>query len=116
MWFGVKTLYSFKQSDKDLPDRIYEERIVLFNADSFDEAIRFAEEEASSFVARDQRYEFLNYADAYMMPEASPSAGTEIYSKMFRSELNEKDYIDLFYDRGKSREMRGGINIDWIGT
>ena len=96
-WFGVKTLFrtrargSPRVIDKDFdPDvESVEERIVLFRARSFDEAIARAEAEARGYAADAHRNpygqkvvtEYLGTCDAFWLFEP-PDSGVEVFSEM----------------------------------
>lgn len=73
----------------DPASTLVEERVVLFEGDSFEDAIRQAEDEANGYCARTQfvniygqsvKLNFLGAVDAYSISEVSPCAGTEVYS------------------------------------
>ena len=94
-WYAVKTLYrTFTDGFAENPDAAYreeidmlEERVVLFRAESFDDAIEQAEREAREYARVEQTnvYEqricidYLEACDAYMLGE-SPSESVEVFS------------------------------------
>jgi hypothetical protein len=95
-WYGVKTWYrmeakgkpSFKDEDYEADSTLIEERIVLFKARNFSEAIRKAEKEAKRYAAKvayqniyGQRVtlRYLDCCNAYELFDA-PDVGVEVYS------------------------------------
>jgi hypothetical protein len=93
----VKTLFRLVAAGKpkkldtafDPASTLVEERVVLFEGDSFEDAIRQAEDEANRYCERTQfvnihgqsvKLTFLGAVDAYSISEVNPCAGTEVYS------------------------------------
>jgi hypothetical protein len=85
--------------------QIYEERITLWRADSFDEAIAMAEEEARRYAEddREQPFTYLGLAQAYRAYEG-PRHGAEVFSLMRESDHEPDDYLDTFFDTGQERQ------------
>lgn len=99
-WYGVRTLYRViaegepKTRDKhfDPESTLIEDRVVLFQATSFDNAIKQAIKEARSYCkgiryvnpyGQKVRMRFLDAHDAYQVsetPDRKPGAGSEVYS------------------------------------
>jgi len=99
-WYGVRTLYRVtaggrpKSRDKhfDPESTLIEDRVVLFQATSFDDAIAQAIKEASTYCKQIRyvnpygqkvRMRFLDAYDAYAiseMPDRKSGAGSEVYS------------------------------------
>lgn len=100
-WFGVRCV--FRRSDPPT----YEERITLWEAQSLDEAIALAEDEARSYAER-LASEYLEIAQAYWIGTRRPEPGSEVFSLMRDSELDSDDYLDAFYDTGRERQQTSG--------
>jgi len=96
-WYGVKTLFRLAATGKPKsPDRDFdpestmvEERVVLFQARGFEDAIKQAEDEAQRYRGRTRfvniygqtvKLKFLGALDAFAIVDLSPSAGCEVYS------------------------------------
>jgi hypothetical protein len=94
-WFGVRCIFHD-------PEGTYEERITLWRADTFDEAVAMAEQEAVEYAA-DVGSQFLGFAQAYVMPDA-PGPGAEVFSLLRDSDLEPDEYLDAFFDTGCERE------------
>jgi hypothetical protein len=125
-WFAAKTLYrTFIEGSPTAPDAealaewppaagllasgevrslaaaVIEERVVLFFAETHDEAIALAETEAAAYVT-DPLVNTLNiygqrvarrpleYVETYEMPDA-PANGVEVFSRTFLCRASEKD-------------------------
>ena len=94
-WYGVKTIYRTKAIGKprhadarfDAEGTLIEERVVLFRARNFDEAIRKAGKEAHAYSTASYRniygqrvvQRYLGACDAYELFE-SPAASIEVFS------------------------------------
>ena len=102
-WFGVRCHFRHGQPAKAGEPALYEERIVLIEAGSIDEAIEKAEAEAKEYISLLNNVEFLDAADAYRTPEERIGSGSEIYSLMRASELSDDKYLDNFFHTGKER-------------
>jgi len=96
-WYGVRTLYRESASGKPKgldshfsPEASFvEERVVVFRARSFAEAITKAEKEAKTYAAETDhrnrygqrvRCRYLGYCDAYHLFDDEIEAGVEVYS------------------------------------
>ncbi|MCU1368947.1 MAG: hypothetical protein JWO77_141 [Ilumatobacteraceae bacterium] len=109
-WYAVRTLFrAVETPEAALPDlaegeSAYEERITLWQATSFEEAIARAEEEAAEYA------EFLNvehvseFAQAYHVADVPPRDGSEIFSLIRYSPLAPEPYVDRFFDTGTERQ------------
>jgi len=94
-WFGVRCVFHD-------PEGTYEERVTIWQAGSFDEAVLLAEAEAKEYAA-DVESEFLGFAQAYVMADP-PTHGTEVFSLLRDSDLDPDEYLDTFFDTGDERE------------
>jgi hypothetical protein len=96
-WFGVRTLFRLVATGKpkwtdryfDPAETLVEDRIVLFQASDFDDAIQQAKDEArryckatryTNIYGQNVRLKFLGATDAFSMSDNQPSAGFEVYS------------------------------------
>ena len=98
-WYGVRTVCEHVNRNRRR-DRLYEERIVLIRATSFDEALVKAEDEVNCYAVEGTRY--LGYAMAFELFE-EPGEGIEVFSLMRESRLEPKRYVDKFFDTGRER-------------
>ena len=76
---------------------------MLFRADSFDTAIRKAEQEASEYA--DDEAAFTGFVEVFHL-FAEPGDGVEVFSLMRSSELAPQQYLNRFYDTGDERRER----------
>jgi hypothetical protein len=109
-WYGVRLVFRVLNS----ADPLYEERITIWRAASFDHAISLAEVEAADYAAPDLGlFEYVGLAQAFktFIPNESPQSGDEVFSLMRGSELDAGEYLNRFFDTGTERPARLGGNI-----
>ena len=99
-WFGVRCIFRFDPAEHG-DASLFEERITVWEADSFDEAIEQAEREAEDYIAGLGTY--LGLAQAYELVE-TPSHGREVFSLMRESFLADDDYLEAFFTTGAEAE------------
>jgi hypothetical protein len=100
-WFGVRCVFEIYSASLG-GDAAYEERVTLWRANTFDEAIAMAEDEAASY-ANDIDARYLGLAQAYALSE-EPTHGGEVFSLMRDSELSSAQYLTGFFDTGRERQ------------
>jgi hypothetical protein len=104
-WYGVRCL--FQHGPVDPEGTSYEERVTIWRAGSFDEAIELAEAEAAEYAASLEDVSDLGLVQAYALPEP-PGQGVEVFSLIRDSELASDDYLDQFFDTGGERQQTVG--------
>jgi hypothetical protein len=96
-WFAVR--HVIKNEDA------YEERITLWRADSFEDAVARAEAEAAEYAW--EGTEPLQLYQAYLLPD-EPGDGAEVFSLIRRSQLPPRDYLGTFFETGS--EVQGNAS------
>jgi Domain of unknown function (DUF4288) len=107
-WFSAKTIYKHHRVEAGTPKVVFEERVVLFRAMSFEEAIVQAEAEAREYRGSAGETVYLDFVNVYHLFDASVGHRTEVYSLMRESNLSNKEYLDTFYDTGQERTQKEG--------
>ncbi|HKX29804.1 MAG TPA: DUF4288 domain-containing protein [Blastocatellia bacterium] len=95
-WYAARCVFQHLATERG-PRQLYEERIVLLKAQSFDEAIQRAEKEAADYCRELEGCIYTDYVDVFHLFEAKIGDGTEIYSIMRRSDLQPEEYLDQYY-------------------
>jgi hypothetical protein len=80
-------------------DDTYEERVTLWRASDFDEAIALAEEEANEYAGT-LGMVYLGLAQAFHPAESDMRSGAEIFSLVRQSGLEAEAYLTAFFDTG----------------
>ncbi len=94
-WYAVRCV--FRRTGYNL----YEERIILVKASSYEEALDKAEKEAEEYAEALEDFMYTGYAEAFHLFDEKLKDGTEVYSTMRESELESTDYIKRFLRTGK---------------
>jgi hypothetical protein len=97
-WFSVRCVFQY---GNDAP-LVYEERITVWRAVSFDAAVALAEAEAIEY-ANEVGYSYLGFAQTYRMFDEL-GHGAEVYSLIRDSELTPDAYLTAFFDTGHERQ------------
>jgi hypothetical protein len=115
-WFGVKMTFVLaldQMNEQGDHNRVIEERVILLQAEDFDAALA-AGEAAAELYAKENVWpnfrgqvvstRYLGACDVFKIG-AAPSAGTEVYSKLYYVDANVTDgqIIDRFF--GTSQEQ-----------
>lgn len=104
-WYSAKTVYRHRLVQDGVTKTVFEERVVLFHASNFDEAIAKAEAEANAYCSDVEIAVYLGLIDVYYLPEEAVGEGTEIYSLMRDSDLSDSEYVAHFHDGGYERRL-----------
>ena len=96
-WFSVRCVFRMESSSS------YEERVTLWRAASFSEAIERAETEAKEY-ANDVNSEYVGLAQAYELAEDAIGDGVEVFSLIRDSELPPNEYLDRFFATGSEHQ------------
>lgn len=97
MWFGVRHVIRNGPA--------YEERVTLWDASSFDEAIALAEPEAAEYASLLHDATVLYLFQAYELADP-PGHGREVFSLIRDSELEPSEYLDRYFDTGSERQSQ----------
>jgi hypothetical protein len=99
-WFAVRQVFHHTARG------LYEERITLWIASTFEDAIAQANREGDAYAAGgDEGVVRLSFSGAFQLFDP-PASGREVYSDMRESELDPKDYVKAFFDTGRERTQR----------
>jgi hypothetical protein len=107
-WYSVKGLFRWYFKSNGKTERI-EERIVLFRANDFDEALDLAEYEAKKYCAADRKANFriepVGWWHAYWLGD-QPASGVEVFSRSSITKLSAQAFVRRYYP--KSHDSGGG--------
>jgi hypothetical protein len=97
-WFGVRCIFRLGDA------RGYEERVTIWQAAGFAEAIAMAEADAATYADGRPHIEFLGLSQSFHMFEP-PGQGVEVFSLIRESELGPDSYLHRFFDTGSERQQ-----------
>ncbi|MES2820978.1 MAG: hypothetical protein V4812_18540 [Pseudomonadota bacterium] len=100
-WYSVKGLFRWYMKVDGATDRI-EERVVLFEANSFDHALNLAEVEAAKYCLNDEQANYCieptGWWHAYWLG-AVPANGIEVFSRSAPTHLGHQAFIRRYYPK-----------------
>lgn len=96
-WYGVRCIFEFLKNE-------YEERVTVWQAVSFEDAIAKAEAEAHEYVEDTGVLGYVGLAQAYFIGNDALAEGSEVYSLIRKSPLDPQDYVTAMFDTGHERE------------
>ncbi|MGX7673793.1 hypothetical protein [Plantactinospora sp. DSM 117369] len=99
-WFSVRCVFRVGSSPTG---QAYEERLTLWRAETFDQAVALAEAEALGYAAEQPDTVFAGLAQAYRMFD-EPGHGAEVFSLIRDSGLDPQAYLTAFFDTGRERQ------------
>jgi hypothetical protein len=102
-WYGAKTVYLVERNTVAESENLFEERIIVLQADSFDNAIAEAEDEALAYANSDSGVKYLGYVNVFKLFDNNIEHRTEVFSLMRDSSLDPEEYLDHYFNTGKER-------------
>lgn len=107
-WYSVRCVLRFRDSSHDgRSDGLYEERITLWRAASFDDAIVLAEAEVREY-AQNLDADSTGLAQSYQLADDPADQGAEVFSLVRDSALPVEDDLDRHFDTGTERQGKWG--------
>ena len=100
--FSVRCIFRWEPRHDQRHKHLYEERITLWMASNIDDAIALAEEEARAYASAGDEY--LEFCQAYSLPDAIDQTGVEVFSLLRESDLDREQYLAAFFGTGQERE------------
>lgn len=95
-WFGVRTIYHFgKKKDGT---NLFEERVVVFSAETFDEALKKADREADDYASAN-RLQRHPWQVAYAQDDDPLIDGYEVWSEVYESAGDLESFVKSRYER-----------------
>jgi len=101
--FSVRCIFKWSPRADQKLKYLYEERITLWQAENLEQAIEFAENEASEYS--DESCEFLGLSQGYTMFELTQGNGIEVFSLLRESNLEPELYLESFFKSGSERQV-----------
>lgn len=103
MTYSVRCLYLWADDESTSDAHVYEERITIWNAQTAEEALEYAEVDARKY-AKQNDVKYLSFAQIYVMSDEMEASGQEVFSLLRESKLDSAAYITAFFDCGTERE------------
>jgi hypothetical protein len=106
-WYAVRCVFRTGWPP-EFAGKAYEERITLWRAASFDEAVERAEIDAEEYAnaIADGPDTYLHLAQAFLL-DGEPGDGAEIFSLVRGSDLKPQAYLERHFTTGAERQQDG---------
>jgi hypothetical protein len=104
-WYGAKCVFLHTEIES-APGQVYEERVILVRAESFDDAISRAEVMAEEYARDVDGCSYTGFIDVFHIYDEDIGHGSEVYSLMRTSDLSREEYLNRFYDTGAERTRK----------
>ena len=101
-WYSVRCVFGVGPRS-ETGGATYEERITLWRASSAEKAIARAEAEALQYATALKGCTYLGLAQSYQLADEVRD-GAEVFSLMRDSELEPKEYLDVFLGVGTEHQ------------
>jgi hypothetical protein len=101
-WYAVRSVIRWSPTEPD-GNRPYEERVTLWRAGTFDEAIDRAEAESTQYAAEFGADYLIDFGQAYRLYD-EPGDGSEVFSLLRDSDLEPDDYVATHFDTGTEHQ------------
>lgn len=102
-WYTIRCVFRHKDLKNSSKKYIYEERITLWQSESFEKAIVNAEEEAKKY-AEESGCRYTGLSQAFKLLKDDLNNGAELFSLMRESDLESKKYLDFYFDTGDEKQ------------
>jgi len=106
-YYAVKCIFSVPPRE-ELGKYLYEERVLLWRAESFDEAFEMAKREAAEYESENEGVSFTGRSDAYEIVDDIIGHGSELWSLQRGSNFEPYYYVKTFIDT--EREVGYEVN------
>ena len=105
VWYAARCIFRYDALSDEEPGPVFEERITLHRAESFEEASEKAERAARKYDAEGSS-EFVDCVDVYHLFD-EPGDGAEVFSLLRVADMASDEYVRRFFQTG------GEVASDW---
>jgi len=95
-WFGVRSLFLFGVNSQGI--NVFEERVVVFEASSFEEAHGKAELEAEDY-AKENEFEVHSEQVGYKQDGETLIDGYEVWSALYEADMSLEQFYKERYEK-----------------
>lgn len=97
-WYGVRSIIRSDRTVDGKPCRTFEERIVLFRAATFEEALAKGETEAKQYTADWPNQKALDHLVAFHIHNDELREGVEVWSCIRGLDMTDEEFVRKFYE------------------
>ena len=102
-YYAVRCLFSHPTRERIKNQNLYEERITIWEAQTWEEAYKMAELEAKNY-AKEADAIFIEATDSFKLFDNKFNSGLEVWSTMRDSKVSNAEYISNYINTGKERD------------
>lgn len=99
-WYSAKCIFRHDNTSLKKGGKVYEERVVLLRARSFDEAIELGEQDAKEYAESLVGVKYMGFISVYYLFAKQMRHKAEVYSIMRENKMSKKQFLDRYYDDG----------------
>jgi len=96
-WYSVRSVFRSDRTEEGKPRRAFEERIVVFRATSFEEALAKAEAEAKRYAAGSPGCSTLDHVVAFHIHNEELRDGDEVWSCIRDADVSDEEFLSRIY-------------------
>jgi len=97
-WYGIRSIFRSDRTEDGKPCRTFEERVVLFRAATFEEALAKGEAEAKRYAADWPHPRILDHIIAFHIHDDELREGDEVWSCIRRLDMPDEEFLRRFYE------------------
>lgn len=117
VWFGARTAFSYRVMGNTDAPFVFEQRVVVFRAPTFEDAMAIAEKEADSYARRmsarnsdgqEVRVEYLGYCNVFEIGDTLED-GVEVHSQLtvHPTRASQDELLDRFVGTENENDSSG---------
>ena len=103
-WYSVRSIVRSDITEDERPRRAFEERVVLFCAASFEEALVKGEEEAKRYCESWPHPNLIEHLVAFSIQEEELRDGNEVWSCIRYLDVTDEEFLSRVYDGEQKRD------------
>lgn len=97
-WYGVRSIFRSDRAEDGKPCRTFEERVVLFQAASFEDALAKGEADSEHYAADWPHPKVLDHVVAFHIHDEELREGDEVWSCIRGLVITDEEFIRRFYE------------------
>ena len=98
VWYAARCVFRYDALSDEEPGPVFEERVTLHRAGSFEEAFEKAESAAREYE-KEGGPEFVDCTDVYHLFD-EPADGAEVFSLLRIADMEPGEYLRRFFQTG----------------
>ena len=96
-WYSVRSIFRHDRIVDGKPERLFEERVVIFRATSTEDALTKGRAEAQRYAEGETHPIMLDHIVAFGLLEEDLCEGEEVWSCLRESDNSDEQFLDRVY-------------------